>query len=178
MKKIFYLTVLTFGLQLTNAQTNKPRIGEEIEGNFTNKNTTERLFVRQTKKGHGNPLEDGIPDEYSVFSNSKTIKALKIGNSNAILINEGDLNGDGLDEISVVQTPMNGCTYNFSTFTIVNGTWKKFFEPFLFSNGCEPMRNKDLLNKVFVEKGIVYSLQVDPNDENMKMNRLKMKILK
>lgn len=178
MKKVLYLSILTFGLQLSNAQTNKPTIGEKIEGHFTSKKSAEHIFIKQTKRGHGNPIEDGVSDEYTLMSTSKTIKALKIGNIEAILINEGDLNGDGLDEISVVQTPMNGCTYYFSTFTNVNGTWKKLFEPFLFSNGCEPLKNKDLLNKVFVEKGIVYSLQVDPNDENMKLKRVKMKILK
>jgi len=66
----------------------------------------------------------------------KTTKALKIGCCEATLINEGDLNGDELDEISVVQAPLNGCTYTLSTFTNVNGTWKKLFEPFLLSNGC------------------------------------------
>jgi len=32
-----------------------------------------------------------------------------------------------------------------------------------------------LLDKVFVEKGIIYSLQVDPNDENQKPKKLKKK---
>lgn len=175
MKKILNLSIILFGLQLSNAQLTKSTIGEKIEGHFTNKNVLESLSVKQTKKGLGNPVEDGVPDEYSLVSSSKT---LKLGCCEATLINEGDLNGDGFDEISVVQAPMNGCTYTFSTFTNVNGTWKKLFEPFMFSNGCEPPSNKDLLNKVFIEKGSIYSLQTDPNDENMKLKKVKMTILK
>ncbi len=175
MKKTLYFLIIILGLQITNAQIINQNIGEKIKGHFTNKKVHESLFIKQTKKGHGNPVEDGVPDEYTLLSDSKTIKALKIGCCEATLINEGDLNGDGLDEISVVQAPMNGCTYTFSTFTNVNGTWKKLFAPFLFSNGCEPINNKDLLNKVFVEKGIIYSLQIDPNDENMKLKKVKKK---
>ncbi|WP_300673333.1 hypothetical protein [Soonwooa sp.] len=178
MKKTLYISTILLGLQLSNAQSTKPTIGEKIEGHFSTKNNTENLFVKLSKKGHGNPVEDGVPDEYTLLSNSKTIKALKIGCCEVILINEGDLNGDGLDEISVVQAPMNGCTYTFSTFTNVNGVWKKLFEPFMFSNECEPLSNKDLLNKVFVEKGVIYSMQTDPNDENMKLKKVEMKVLK
>ena len=160
------------------AQSGKlSKIGERIDGHFTQSKTNENLFLKLTKKGHGNPVENGVPDEYALFSNAKNIKSLKIGCCEATLINEGDLNGDGLDEVSVVQAPMNGCTYTFSTYTLSGGIWKKLFEPFMFSSGCDPLSYDDLQKKLFIEKGVVYSLQVDPNDEDSRPIKKKMKLL-
>jgi len=41
-------------------------IGGKIKGHFTNKKVHENLFIKQTKKGHGNSFEDGVPDEYPI----------------------------------------------------------------------------------------------------------------
>lgn len=169
------LTLMTIGI-FTFAQTTKEKkIGVEIEGDFLGNGKKITATSIKTKEGKGNPIEDGTPPEYEIrFSNNK-IKPIKVGCCEIILINEGDLNKDGKDDISIYQAPMNGCTYTMTTYSLINGNWKKIVDTFLIPTGCERIGNNDLQKMVFREKSNIYYLQKDMSDENGKLIKKKVK---
>lgn len=139
-----------------------------ITGDFNGDGQTESAFVVRTKQGYGNPAEDGVPDEYALRFSDTSLPQLNIGCCEARLINEGDLNSDSTEEISVFQAPTNGNTYFMTTWTFTEHRWQKFSEPFIVPTAGEPVSDKDLQNKVFLENHIVYFWDIDPNDDNFK----------
>lgn len=84
------------------------------------------------------------------------------------LINEGDLNNDGADELSVFQAPMNGCTYSMTAYSFKNGRWKQIIETFLIPTGCDEMNDLTLQNRIFKENNAIYYYNADLNDEKGK----------
>ncbi|WP_284652106.1 hypothetical protein [Flavobacterium terrisoli] len=149
-----------------NAQTDKKKVGDKIYGDFNGDGKFEYAFSVLTKKGKGNPVEDGVPDGYQIQFSDKKIKSIKVDCCSFRLINEGDLNKNGSDEISIVQAPMNGCSGLVSTFTIKNDKSYYLFEPFSIFI-CAELSDEEIQKLVFIEKDYVYYLEADPNDENL-----------
>lgn len=56
-------------------------------------------------EGEGNPAEDGTPDSYTVIFNNKSLPEIAIGCCTPIPVGEGDLNGDGAAELTLIQEP-------------------------------------------------------------------------
>lgn len=96
-----------------NATTDSSR----ISGDFNGDGKTEYAWAVISKPGHGNPMEDGVADEFSLQFSDPSIPEFKIGCCEVTLINEGDLNHDGADELSTYQAPGNGNTYDWTTYT-------------------------------------------------------------
>lgn len=119
-------------------------------------------------KGEGNPAEDGTPDSYTLIFGNPTLPDLPIGCCEAIPVGEGDLNGDGKAELSIVQAPMNGCVYTLTTWSFANGKWKQVFGPELIPTGCEGINGIDLKGLIIKENNKVYFYKTDVNDENFK----------
>ncbi len=92
-------------------------------------------------------------------------------------VGEGDLNGDGAAELSVFQSPMNGCVYTMATYTFQNGKWKQLFEAFLVPTGCDEISIEELQSLVYKEGDKVYSMETDMNDEDFKRVRTQIKFL-
>lgn len=169
------LTLMTFGV-FTFAQTStEKKIGVEIDGDFLGNGKKITATAIKTKEGKGNPIEDGTPAEYEIRFSDNKIKPIKAGCCEIILINEGDLNNDGKDDISVYQAPMNGCTYAMTTSSFTNGNWKKTVDTFLIPTGCKVIINADLQKMVFRENKQIYYLEKDMSDENGKLIKKKMK---
>ncbi|MBN9336985.1 MAG: hypothetical protein J0I88_03945 [Chryseobacterium sp.] len=143
--------------------------GEKIEGDFNGDGQTDFATVVKIKEGEGNPVEDGTSDEYEVRFSDKGIIPIKAGCCNIRLVNEGDLDNDGADEISLFQAPMNGCTYTMTTYSLKNATWEQIVEPFLIPTGCGDISDSDLQKRVFKENNQIYYYRTDPNDENGKL---------
>lgn len=164
---ILSLNTLAFG------QTSKDnKVGEKIDGIFFGKGKKTRATSVKTQEGKGNPLEDGTPAEYEItFSDSK-LKPIKVGCCEVILINEGDLNNDGTDEISIYQAPMNGCTYSMTTYSFINGNWKQIVKPFLIPTGCSELSNAELQNRIFLQNKKIYYYDTISDEDNGKL-RLK-----
>jgi len=119
---IFYL-ILTSSLflninYLTNQETQK--MGLIITGDFDGDGKTEKAKLVKVKSGYGNPIEDDVSDEYEIQFSNKKMKPIKIGCCEATLINEGDLNNNDKDAISIFQAPMNGCIYSMQTYIYNN----------------------------------------------------------
>ena len=130
-------------------------IGEKIIGNWCG-TLNEKLEIKLIKKGTNNPVEGtGIADEYCVYSIG-LIPQLKIGCCEAILINQGDLDGDGLDDLGVFQAPINGCTYSYTVYSLKLNSWHILINTFLVPTACSPLTEMEIWNKVIKEKDGIY----------------------
>lgn len=153
-----------------------PVIGNKIQGDFDGDGKTDIATAIKVKEGKGNPVEDGTPDEYEIQFSGAQLKALNAGCCDIRLVNEGDLDNDGADDISVFQAPMNGCTYSMSTYSFKNGSWKQIVDTFLIPTACNELNDTDLQKRIFKEDNVVYYLDSDPNDENGKLMRKKARL--
>ncbi|OXA77524.1 hypothetical protein SAMN05444397_102601 [Flavobacterium aquidurense] len=157
-------------------KTNRILIGTKIDGDFDGDGKDEFAIINQTKQGEGNPVENGTPDEYTIFFSNKTLKPIIIGCCAAQLINEGDLNQDGKEDFSVYQAPMNGTVYEMKTYSLQNSNWKQIIETFLIPTAHKELNNEELQKRVFLENNTMYILKEDPNDENYKLIKKKIKL--
>jgi len=139
-------------------------MGLIITGDFDGDGKTEKAKLVKVKSGYGNPIEDGVSDEYEIQFSNKKMKPIKIGCCEATLINEGNLNNNDKDAISIFQAPMNGCTYSMQTYTYNNGKWEKVLDPFLVPTACESYSEDRLQNLVIKENNAIYYFTIDPND--------------
>lgn len=181
MRKILSILFLTIFVCLDgNAQINQNKIGDKIYGDFDGDGKIESAFRVLTKKGQGNPVENGTPDKYEIHFSNKNINPIKVNCCWFKLINEGDLDEDGADEITIVQSPENGCIGTVSTFTIKDKKSNLLFKPFLLFI-CAELSDKELQKLIVTENNIIYYHEADPNDENLlndsgdKINFLRLK---
>ena len=167
---------MIFGI-FTFAQTStEKKIGVEIEGNFLGNGKKIVATAIKTVEAKGNPIEDGTPAEYEIRFSDNKVKPIKVGCCETMLINEGDLNKDGRDDISVYQAPMNGCTFTMTTYSFNNQDWKKIVNPFLIPTGCELVSNDALQKMIFRENNQIYYQEKDMSDENGKLIKKKVKL--
>lgn len=162
-KYIISLLIISNAFQIEIFQNNvrNQKTGEIIKGDFNGDGKLETARIVKIKYGFGNPIEDGEPDEYEIqFSNSK-IKSLKIGCCEAILVNEGDLNNDQKDEISIYQAPMNGCLYVMSAYTYTKLEWKIVVEPYIYPTGCESLTYTEIQNLIVKENNNIYYYTIE-----------------
>jgi hypothetical protein len=150
-----------------------PEDGNKISGDFNGDGQTEFAYVVKTKEGHGNPVEDGVPDEYSLKFSNASLAPVNIGCCEARLIKEGDLNKDGRDEISVFQAPMNGNTNTMTTYSFQHNSWKVLMAPFLIPTAGDAVSDQELQQRIFLENDSIYFYDIDVNDENFKLIKTK-----
>ena len=181
MKQLLTISIFAIIFCLNaNAQKIPNKIGDKIYGDFNGDGKEESAYRVLTKKGYGNPVENGTPDQYEIHFSDKTINPIKVNCCWFKLINEGDLDKDGADELTIVQSPENGCIGTVSTFTIKDKKSNLLFKPFLLFI-CGKLSNVELQKLVITENNIVYYHEADPNDENLlndsgdKINFLRLK---
>ena len=168
------LTLMTFGVFTFAQISTEKKIGTKIEGDFLGNGKKILATVIKTKEAKGNPIEDATPAAYEIRFSDKKLKPIKAGCCETILINEGDLNNDGKDDISIYQAPMNGCTYSMTTYSFANGNWKKTVDTFLIPTGCETITNENLQKMIFRENKHIYYLEKDMSAENGKLMKKKV----
>lgn len=145
------------------------QVGITIMGDFDGDGVVEKASAVRIKKGEGNPVEDGTPDEYEIQFSSGKFKAVKAGCCEIRLVNEGDLNGDGADDISLFQAPMNGCTYTMMTYSFSDGTFTEIVALFLIPTACDFISDEKLQERIFLENDKLYFLKTDVNDEHFRL---------
>jgi hypothetical protein len=143
------------------------------QGDFDGNGQQEKAICVQTKEAQGNPVEDGIAAAYEVRFSDSVIPAIDVRCCEVRLINEGDLNGDGRDDLSVFQAPYNGRTYSFTTYSLQKGEWKAIVAPFLIPLVDKEPNDEELQQRVFLEKGEMYILGIDVNDINFRLIKKK-----
>ena len=168
------LILMTIGIFSFGQTSTDKKIGEKIEGNFLGNGKKVIASVIKTKEAKGNPIEDGSPAEYEIRFSDKKLKPIKTGCCELILINEGDLNRDGTDDISIYQAPMNGCTYAMETYSNIKGNWKKIVDRFLILTGCDGISKVDLQKRIFRENNQIFYLEKDMSEENGKLIKKKV----
>ncbi|HEY9257956.1 hypothetical protein [Chitinophaga sp.] len=150
-----------------------PADSNTIIGDFNGDGHTESAFVVRTKEGHGNPVEDGVPDEYAIQFSDTLLPPINIGCCEARLFNNSDLNKDDADDILVFQAPMNGNTHWLNTWTFKSHRWKELMEPIVVPTGGDYVEDEDVRKRVFLENDTLYFLDIDPNDEHWKLLKKK-----
>lgn len=165
-KFVFSLVFIfnVFHIKLYQNYIENKKIGEIIKGDFDGDGKLETARLVKVKQGFGNPIEDGEPDDYEIQFSSKKMRPIKIGCCEAILVNEGDLNNDKKDEISIYQAPMNGCVYRMQTFTFFKSEWKLVFEPFLYPTACDELTFTEIENLVVKEKDSIFYYTIDTEE--------------
>lgn len=148
------------------AQTNRSKVGDQIQGDFNGDGKLEYAFRVQTTKGQGNLAEGGIPDNYEIQFSDKTIKSIKVNCCWFKLINEGDLDKDGTDEFSIIQAPENGCIGTVTTYTIKTKKSYKLFPSFTIF-WCAELFDFELQKLVVRENKTIYYYIADPNDTHL-----------
>lgn len=141
-----------------------------IEGDFNGDGNLDLAFGVLYR----NAMEKEGQDEYVIRFSNPDIKPLVTGFGEIRLINEGDLNSDGRDDISVYQAPLHGCTYVMSSWAFTKNGWKQITDPWLVYNGCNYLSDEDLQNRIVMEDGIVYYYQEDANDEHFTLVKKEM----
>jgi len=166
---IFSFTTFLFSINC-NSQVTKNKIGDKIYGDFNGDGKFEYAFRVLTKKGFGNPVENGIPDEYELKFSDENIKPIKDKFYWFTLINEGDIDNDGSDEVSVQEDPLNGCIGVVKTFTIKNKKSNYLFEPFSFyRSACDDKISINSQDLVENDNGIVYFYEYNA-DADLELN--------
>ncbi|MFP9116441.1 hypothetical protein ACLI08_01505 [Flavobacterium sp. RNTU_13] len=144
---------------------------ESVTGNFTGKNVT----AIATLIHEGTDSED--PAQYSITFNDPAIAAVPGVCCGVLLVNEGDLNGDGNDELGVANAPLHGCTYDYQVYTYKNGKWLRYLESFLIPTACDGIDREKVQELVFKEGNTVYYMKTDVNNEDFKKIKTKAKVL-
>lgn len=143
-----------------------------IEGDFNGDGNRDSAFGVIYRRA----MEQEGQDEYVIRFSNPDIKPLVTGYGEIRLINEGDLNSDGRDDISVYQAPLHGCTYVMSSWAFTNTGWKQITDPWLVYNGCNYLSDEDLQHRIVMEDGVVYFYQEDPHDEHLTLVKKEMSI--
>lgn len=141
----------------------------KISGDFNGDGKTENVWAVITKVGHGNPVENGEPDELGLQFSDPALPAFNIGCCEVRLFNEGDLNADGTDELTVYQAPMNGNVYEMKTYTYQNKAWVLLYEPFLIPTGGDFIPDEELEKRVFMEHDTIFYYDLDLNSEKQEL---------
>ncbi len=113
---------------------------------------------------------------WEIIFNNKTLPNLHLVGGTPTPIGEGDLNGDGAAELTIVQEPNHGCTYDLTVWSFQKGKWKQVFGPELVPTSCEPV-NADSIDSLIVEQnGKVYFYKADLNDEHFSKVKTEVKL--
>lgn len=132
-----------------------------VAGNFLYTGKLDTAYVVKVKQGKGTSAEDGIADGYELRFTGSKIKH-NIGCCEARIINEGDLNGDGCDDLTLYQYPENGCTIFVNTLRCNGSKCTKLIDPFMYSAACEPVPDS-AVQALIIQRGgkIFFASQVD-----------------
>jgi hypothetical protein len=141
-----------------------------VEGDFNGDGQLDTAFGVLYRKA---ATESG-KDEYVIRFSSAAIRPLVTGYGEIRLINEGDLNGDTRDDLTVYQAPLHGCTYVMTSWSYGKNGWRPITEPWAVYSGCNYLSDEDLQNRIVVEDGIVYYYQEDEKDEHLTLVKKEM----
>ncbi len=167
MERIFFsaLFVILF-VNNTIGQKVSNKVGDSIYGDFNGDKKFEYAYRKLIKKGFGNPVENGSLSEYEIKFSDKSIKPINVGCCWFKLINEGDLDNNGSDEISIIQSPENGCIGYIKTYSIKDDKKTDLINSFSMFI-CAELTDDELQKLIVLENNIVYYHEADPNDENL-----------
>lgn len=139
----------------TNNAAPKVLVGLSINGDFDGDGQLETAMAIQTKEIKENPLENKKAAVFAVQFSNNNLTTIDDIRRDIRLVNEGDLNLDGGDEISIYSNEI------ISTYTFKNGNWIIFMPPFktFYYTYAGKLTDSELQNRIFIENNNVYVYQ-------------------
>ncbi len=123
--------------------------------------------------------EDGDePHIFAVKFNSAAIPPMKEIQNRFRLIPEGDLNGDGIPEMSIFHSPLHGTVHSIATWTLAPDGWKRIAGPWMVPTAGEYMSDSALRARIVLENDTVYYWQEDVEDENFTLRKQVLQLTK
>ncbi|MBV8253640.1 MAG: hypothetical protein JO154_13615 [Chitinophaga sp.] len=151
---------------------------DTITGHFSGKAQEDTAIISIITPASNTEAPEDAQDKYGVnFDAHSGIPALPPFWGAIYIVNEGDLNGDGKDDITVFNEPLHGCTFSCTTWTLTaNNEWKQLFPALLVPTGCEPMSDSAMQARVFKENGKIYRWEEDVNDDNFTQKKVEVQV--
>jgi len=158
MKKIFFVCSVFVIKSLSFAQI-KP---SSIKGDFDGNKTKDKISIYESKPGTELPAQlGGESPECNVKTTLKNIKNISLLKECGQLINEGDLDGNGSDEFSLVTWSPNGTQVNMNTYKIQKGKLVLICSPQFEPGIGTDVTNKMLNDRVYKKNGRIYYIDSD-----------------
>ncbi|MBW8688201.1 hypothetical protein [Chitinophaga rhizophila] len=136
------------------------------------------FYAKKGRESSGE--EDGRSDmeyQYIVRFRQADITAMPVVTGRHIrLINEGDLNNDGKDEISIFEQSMQACTYTVSTWSFDGVKWNRISNSWTIPTACEYISDEELQKRIVLEDGTVYYYETDITDSDFPLVRKELHI--
>jgi hypothetical protein len=133
-----------------------------IKGDFDGNKTKDIITIYESKPGTElTPQLGGEAAECKVKTSLKNIKNISLLNACGELINEGDLDGNGTDEFSIVQRSTNGTQVYMSTYKIQKGKLVLICSPQFEPGIGTDITNKMLIGRVYKKNNRIYYIDSD-----------------
>lgn len=127
----------------------------------------------------GDDTERVAETQYVVRFQDNRIKPMPVVTGRHIrLVNEGDLNTDGQDEISIFVQSMRSCMYTASTWSYQAGRWIRITDYWTIPTVCDYLSDEDLQDRIVVEDGELYYYETDVSDKDLPLVKKELTLLK
>ena len=128
------------------------------------------------------PTEEGVEvtseTQYIVRFRDNKIKPMPVVTGRHIrLVNEGDLDGDGDDDISIFVQSMHACMYTASTWSYIAGRWTRITDYWTIPTACDYLSDEDLENRIVMEDGVLYYYETDITDKDLPLVKKELTLL-
>ncbi|MFN8285985.1 MAG: hypothetical protein U0V74_04490 [Chitinophagales bacterium] len=106
-------------------------VSDTIEGDFNGDGVKEKMWLNPPKISNMEEFEcDGSCDGYITFSNANLPPIRMEDCIDGSPVNEGDLNGDGADDVGMLPGWFTSCWHQYHVFSFRNGKWIDVVNPF------------------------------------------------
>lgn len=152
----------------SNSSCDRPKdlvlLGEKVQGDFNGDCKFESIEIKLVKESKGTPITDSDyePNEYDLIISDQNIskKGISLGDFPKF-INEGDLNCDGNDELSVVTYSWNGTLVYMSVMSFGGNSWKVLVSPQIEPGVGTDITLEELQKRVFLKEGKIHYINSD-----------------
>jgi hypothetical protein len=133
----------------------------------------------QNENRSGEDTELVAETQYIVRFQDSRIKPMPVVTGRHIrLVNEGDLNTDGQDEISIFVQSMRSCMYTASTWSYQAGRWIRITDYWTIPTVCDYVSDEDLQDRIVMEDGELYYYETDVSDKDLPLVKKELTLLK
>lgn len=149
---------------------------EKSFGDFNGDGKKEVAISIQVHYGKDQMGDD--PDKYEVrFSNKNipTITNICCGRE-LMLVNEGDLNNDKKDDLSIYTHPLNGFHDVLMTHSFLNGKWVQIIPMISIKTDSDYLSEKQVQDLVYKDGDYINYYNEDYTNDSFKITRNKIKI--
>jgi hypothetical protein len=160
--------------ELPNAST-IPNDDPILKGDFNGDKKLESANVILVKPMKGNAAAGGIAANYKISFSDTSIKPMIDLCCNIRIVNEGDLNHDGSEELSVFKSPINGNSIGVYIYTYHKGEWIQYSVPSFIPMG-DDISYQELQKRIYIYNDATYINDSDFNNYEFKSVRKKLKL--